>query len=141
MNILGFGVPEIVLIVVLALILLGPKDMVKTGRTLGKFLRKTIFSPTWLNIQQKVRNLPFELAREAGFEEDELNWGTHQFKKDLNNKQILKDMGVNDLVQEVKQATEVPSEWLTPSIGSHNTIDPELGSSPSVPSQEDEERA
>jgi len=40
MEILGVGVPELMFIVLIALILLGPKDMIEAGRTFGKVLRK-----------------------------------------------------------------------------------------------------
>ena len=40
MEILGIGTSELVFIVIIALIVLGPKDMQKAGRTIGKWLRK-----------------------------------------------------------------------------------------------------
>jgi hypothetical protein len=39
MEILGIGPMELFFIVILALIILGPKDMMKAGRSIGKFLR------------------------------------------------------------------------------------------------------
>ncbi|MGE5224075.1 MAG: twin-arginine translocase TatA/TatE family subunit [Omnitrophica WOR_2 bacterium] len=72
MEFLGIGPLELVFIVLLALIILGPKDMIKTGRSIGRFLRKTILSPTWISIQRKMRNLPTELMREVGLEEADL---------------------------------------------------------------------
>jgi Sec-independent protein translocase protein TatA len=39
MEFLGVGPLELFFILVLALIVLGPKDMIKTGRQLGSFLR------------------------------------------------------------------------------------------------------
>lgn len=72
MEILGIGVPEMVFIVLIALILLGPKDMVAAGRTIGKFLRKLLTSPTWLALRrtgEELQQLPTKLVREAGLEE------------------------------------------------------------------------
>lgn len=72
MEFLGIGPLELVFIVLIALIILGPKDMIRTGRSIGRFLRKTILSPTWISIQRKMRNLPTELMREVGLEEADL---------------------------------------------------------------------
>jgi hypothetical protein len=54
------------------LILLGPKDMIAAGRTLGRFLRKLITSPTWQVMRhtgEELQKLPTKLMREAGLEE------------------------------------------------------------------------
>lgn len=43
MDILGVGPLELIFILLLALIIMGPKDMVKSGRTIGRFLRKNCY--------------------------------------------------------------------------------------------------
>ncbi len=73
MDILGIGVPELAFIVIIALILLGPKDMIAAGRTIGKTLRKLVSSPTWKAVRttgQELQQLPTRLMREAGLEEE-----------------------------------------------------------------------
>jgi len=73
MEFLGIGPLELLFIFLIALIVLGPKDMVKTGRTIGVFLNRVIKSPTWLAIKQtsrEMRYLPNRLMREAGMEEE-----------------------------------------------------------------------
>lgn len=68
MEILGIGAPELIFIVIIALIVLGPKDMQKAGRTIGKWLRDTVTSDGWKLFQQttrELRNLPNRLMREA----------------------------------------------------------------------------
>ena len=91
MNFLGIGIGEIVFILVLVLIILGPADMVKAGQTLGKFLRRIMTSPTWRAVQrtsQTMRTLPNKLAREAGLDElkEEITRNTKipDFQKDLS---------------------------------------------------------
>ncbi len=72
MDILGIGLPEIFFVVILALILLGPKDMVKAGRTIGRALRSFIMSPTWQAMRvtgKEIQQIPTKLMREAGIEE------------------------------------------------------------------------
>jgi sec-independent protein translocase protein TatB len=72
MEVLGVGPAELAFIVLIALILLGPKDMVVAGRTFGRFLRKFITSPTWQTMRhtgEELQKLPTKLMREAGLEE------------------------------------------------------------------------
>ena len=72
MDILGIGPLELFFIILIALIVLGPKDMVKAGRTIGKNLRKIATSENWRTIQQasnEIRTLPNRLMRDAGLDE------------------------------------------------------------------------
>lgn len=72
MEILGIGPSELVFIVIIALILLGPKDMQKAGRTIGKWLRQIVTSDGWKLFQQtsrEIQTLPNRLMREAALEE------------------------------------------------------------------------
>jgi len=72
MEFLGIGPLELVLILIVALVVLGPKDMVKAGRTIGRTMRTIVSSETWRVVQQtsrEMRNLPNRLMREAGIED------------------------------------------------------------------------
>lgn len=72
MDILGIGPMELVFIVLLALIILGPKDMQKAGRTIGRWLRDLVQSEGWRafrDTSREIRNLPNRLMREANLEE------------------------------------------------------------------------
>jgi sec-independent protein translocase protein TatB len=72
MEILGIGPSELLFIVVLALIILGPRDMQKAGRTIGKWLRQVVTSDGWKFFQQtsrEIQTLPNRLMREAALEE------------------------------------------------------------------------
>ena len=73
MEILGIGMPELIFVVIIALLILGPKDMQKAGKTIGKFLRSVITSDGWKFFQQTsrdLRTLPNKLMRDAN---EELN--------------------------------------------------------------------
>jgi Sec-independent protein translocase protein TatA len=89
MEILGIGPLELLFILLIALIILGPGDMVKAGLTLGRFLRKIITSPEWHMVQKastEIRNLPNRLMREASI--DDLTKDMADFNKiggQLNN--------------------------------------------------------
>lgn len=72
MEILGIGPSELLFIVVLALIILGPRDMQKAGRSIGKWLRRAVTSDGWKFFQQtsrEIQTLPNRLMREAALEE------------------------------------------------------------------------
>ncbi len=72
MELLGVGPLEFVFILLIALIIIGPKDMAKTARTLGRSLNRLYKSEGWRTIIQASRNLrtlPNRLAREAELEE------------------------------------------------------------------------
>ena len=72
----GLGIPELILVFVLALILLGPQDMVKTARTLGRAISHFVKSPLWrqfLDTTRTLSELPTQIVREAGLEEDMQN--------------------------------------------------------------------
>jgi sec-independent protein translocase protein TatB len=72
MEILGIGPSELVFIVVIALIILGPREMQKAGRTIGTWLRRVVTSDGWKLFQQtsrEIQTLPNRLMREAALEE------------------------------------------------------------------------
>ncbi len=84
MEILGVGMSELVFIVIIALIVLGPKDMQKAGKTIGKWMRNIVTSDGWKIFQQtsrELRTLPNKLMREAN---EELNQIGKQVGKEIN---------------------------------------------------------
>lgn len=71
MEILGIGAPELVFIIIIALIVLGPKDMQKAGKTVGRWLNDLVRSDGWKAFQQtsrEIRTLPTKLMRDANME-------------------------------------------------------------------------
>ncbi len=73
MDIFGIGPLELIFIVIIVLLVLGPKEMVSALRTIGKVLRGIVTSELWSSTKQTiqdVRKLPYELMREAGMEDD-----------------------------------------------------------------------
>lgn len=72
MDILGVGWQELIFIFLIALIVLGPKDMQKAGKTIGRWLNQIVRSDGWKALQQtsrELRKLPNTLMREANLEE------------------------------------------------------------------------
>lgn len=81
MEIFGIGASELIFILIIALIVLGPKDMQKAGKMIGRWLNQLVRSDSWKVFQKtstEIRNLPRNLMREANMEVAEI-------EKDLRN--------------------------------------------------------
>lgn len=136
MDILGIGPMELAFIVIIALIVLGPKDMAKTGRTIGKFMRDVVKSDTWKAIKtttKELEHLPNRMMREAGLEDD---------FKELNN--ISRSVTAADLTRTIKppsipinaekQKPVSPEDAaFIPDVSSNQGISPEPPQPPSSP--------
>ncbi len=90
MELFGVGVPELIFIVIIAIIVLGPKDMAKAGATIGKWLNNFVKSDTWKMLRgasKTVSTLPTRLMREANLQdlEQELKRGSIIPKMELPN--------------------------------------------------------
>jgi Sec-independent protein translocase protein TatA len=102
MDFLGIGPLELVFIILIAIIIFGPNDIVKAGKTAGKYLRQLVKSPGWQTFQQaskEVRDLPTKLMREAGLDE---------LEQEIGSIRDTAKIGVNGL--EKKDI----SAWVTP---------------------------
>ena len=120
MEILGIGMPELIFVVIIALLIMGPKDMQKAGKTIGKFLRDIITSDGWKIFQQTsrdLRNLPNRLIREAN---EDLN----QVNKEIRNAASIPDPTranpANSRPQPQPYSATPPAK-----LGGENTISPE----------------
>lgn len=92
MKIFNVGSLEVILILILALIVLGPSRAVKTANDIGQWVRKLIKSPIWRDIvstSNEIREFPKKIIKEAGLEESiaELNISTENFNKDMQDMQ------------------------------------------------------
>lgn len=73
MSVFGIGPMELVFIIIIMILVLGPKNMVTTAQKLGSTLRKIVKSPMWATVMdtsREIREIPTRLIREAGIEED-----------------------------------------------------------------------
>jgi sec-independent protein translocase protein TatB len=121
MEILGIGAPELIFIVIIALIVLGPKDMQKAGKTIGRWLNDLVRSDGWKAFQQtskEIRTLPNKLMREANMEMMEA-------EKDLRK-----------VMDTTPKASASPSNPNLPRVqGSENTIQPPPAKTPEAESK------
>lgn len=147
MEILGIGPTELIWILIIALIVLGPNDMVKAGKSMGRMLRKVVMSPTWQTVQKtsrELRYLPNRLMREAGIEEAELKKVKEEIKADLPDlKKIDQETGLAEVDQDLKKASNELasaqrdlSSWTSPpkKAGSPSAEEA-ISAEPSVPAE------
>lgn len=72
MDFLGVGPLELFFVLIIALLVIGPKDIGKTARTIGRFLNQLYKSEEWrvlTEASRTIRTLPNRLAREAELED------------------------------------------------------------------------
>ena len=62
MNMFGIGTPELILIIVLALLIIGPKDLPRVGRELGRIFK---------SFQSAINSIESEIHREVKGLEDQ----------------------------------------------------------------------
>jgi Sec-independent protein translocase protein TatA len=127
MNFLGIGPMELLFIVVIIMVIIGPRDAAKTARSIGRFLNRLYRSETWRSLTQasrSLRSLPNRLAREAAMEElDDVEESLGDIRRDLS--QELRGLEVGP---------EAPAE-------PGDRPDTEVVKSPTPPPAEDAPRA
>ena len=127
MEIFGVGILEIVLILVIAVIVLGPEGMVKSAQSIGKFMRKVIKSPIWaqlMDTQRELRDMPTRLVREAGLEED--------IKELKKTQQELRNMDIKATAAKAAHALVDEPTIAPPSVAEVPVAKPEDPSTSSV---------
>lgn len=105
MDLLGVGPLELLFLILIALIVIGPRDIGKAARSTGRFLNRLYRSDTWrmlIETSRKLRNLPNQLAQEAALEDslDEMH-------------QTIKEVG-QELAQDVRTLDEDLQAWKKP---------------------------
>jgi Sec-independent protein translocase protein TatA len=135
MDLLGVGPLEFIFILLIVFLVLGPNDMAKTGKKIGRFLstvRKSEFWSGVTKVTREMRDLPTTLMREAELEDiqKELQQDVNELKgvsKEFEQgqlKEIKEEMQVSINLSEEKEVKPASKE-------NENIIAPE------IPKQED----
>lgn len=72
MEFLGIGITELLAILIIVFLVMGPRDLVKIGGNLGRTLHKFRNSEAWRAMQdasRQLREFPETLVRQAGLDE------------------------------------------------------------------------
>lgn len=118
MEILGIGPSELLFIIIIALIVLGPKDMQKAGKTVGRWLNNLVRSDGWKAFQQtskEIRNLPTRLMRDANMEIAEAE---REIRKAMEDKT---DRPPTSQIQNLTQPQEIENTIQPPSANPSET--------------------
>jgi sec-independent protein translocase protein TatA len=105
MDFLGIGITELVAILLIVFLVMGPQDLVKIGGTLGRALRNLRKSDTWRAVQdasRQLRELPETLAREAGIDE------IKEIQRELNQELKEQKTALQDLDRQLTAWTRKP---------------------------------
>lgn len=101
MDLLGVGPLELIFILLIVFLILGPNDLAATGKKVGRFLSTVRKSEFWRGVTQvtkEMRDLPTTLMREA-----ELEDAKKEIEKDLKDvRQISREFGQGNL-REIEQ--------------------------------------
>jgi Sec-independent protein translocase protein TatA len=126
----GIGAPEILFILFLALLIMGPDDLQKTGRTLGIWMRRLVMSDTWKMLRKtskELQDLPAKLMREAN--------------PDLDTQALLPDLGtwnrtirqpLEALERDIKNTVQQTIAWPPPDETPPAPSQPPKNSSPNA---------
>lgn len=117
MEILNIGPLELIIILLIMFVLLGPQEMIATAQRIGKWIREFVHSPMWKEVMgytKEIRDLPKMIMDETGLQEtlDEVRKTTQQTADELN--------------AQIKEATEAAR---VPEI-EHLKIDPAKDTEP-----------
>jgi sec-independent protein translocase protein TatB len=101
MDFMNLGIGEILFILIIAVIIFGPKNMVKTAREVGVFLRKVTKSPYWQEVwatKRELTELPRIIAKEAQLDQtfNELDQESKGLKGSLSS-------SVSEFIKEINQ--------------------------------------
>jgi sec-independent protein translocase protein TatB len=135
MDILGIGPLELLFILVIALIVVGPKDLARIGRTLGRTLNRIYRSDSWrvLNeASQTIRTLPNRLAREAALEDlDNVKEDIEKTREELESESKKFDQSLKAWTQPDHKDVEAPQKSDTAERSASDSSDSKDGVSTS----------
>ena len=120
MDLLGVGPLELIFVLLIIFLVLGPNDIAATGKKIGRFLAAVRKSEFWRGVNQitrEVRTLPTTLMREAELEDA---------KKELEK--TAKDLG-----KDLEEVKNLPRAFEPPELKSiGKEIQEELGREPKI---------
>ena len=120
MEVLGIGLPELVLILVIIFLVLGPKDMASTARRIARTIRSLTQSEFWRATREAWRmaqDIPNELLRETGLEDaqkelNQMGSQLNQWSREVDS--TLKAPDANRILPPVQEAAPQAAEAAAP---------------------------
>jgi uncharacterized protein YeeX (DUF496 family) len=108
MQVFNVGALEILFILILAFIVLGPKKAIKTARDVGAWIRNVVRSPIWREIvhtSSEIREFPKKVMDDAELSNliAELDLSTEEVKKILNQTRSETETTLTDIETNIAQ--------------------------------------
>jgi hypothetical protein len=121
MELFGIGIWEVLLIILIALIILGPQDTVKAGRNIGRAVRRFFSSPEWralLEASREIRTIPDKLLEDTGLDHPEdILPSEAEIRQEAGLDDLEKNMAEwNADLAQMKSTGQAPNEQQTGSI-------------------------
>jgi len=131
MDFLGIGPLELFFVLFLALLIFGPDDLVKTGKTIGRFFNKVIRSDGWRairDVNREIRDLPNRLAKEAALEDSlkEVTTNTIHPPEKKNAPTANQGKESNDTKPAEEKIEDGIKAWTTPPSQSSTSSSPNV---------------
>jgi len=142
MDLLGVGPLELIMVLLIVFLILGPDDLAATGKKIGRFLSTVRKSEFWKGVNEvskEIRTLPTTLMREA-----ELEDAKNEIEKEFQQvKHVPQEFKMSEFkIPEPKLPNKnISEEASEPETESQAAPDPDIESASSEPSQPDGEQA
>lgn len=120
MQVFNVGVLELLFILIIAFIVLGPRRAIQTARQVGVWVRNLVRSPFWRDIlrtSNEIRDLPKKIMDDAELQHliEELDLSTQDIKQMITQAQTETEAELQSIEGEISQglnANPVPSDKL-----------------------------
>ncbi len=128
MQIFNIGVLELLFILIIAFVVLGPQKAVKTAGDVGRWIRDLAKSPIWRDIMatsRDIRNLPKTMMDDIDLEDTlkELDRSTQEINRTLSQVQAETEAELAKIEGEIDRELQMPPVKLdvVPLEGEENT--------------------
>jgi len=94
MKLFNIGLPEVLLLIILIFIILGPSGLVSSARSLGSWFRKVSKSQLWkdiLSTSNEIKEFPHKIIKEVDLDEE-----MKSLKEFVDGNSILPKIYLND---------------------------------------------
>lgn len=120
MQVFNVGALELLFILILAFLVLGPKRAIKTARDIGGWIRNLVRSPIWREIvhtSNEIRDLPKKIMDDAELSQmmNELDLSAQEIKEILRQNQHETNASLANLEAEVNQELQSTTSQQNPS--------------------------
>lgn len=111
MQVFNVGVLELLFILIIAFIVLGPRKAIRSAGEVGRWIKNFTKSPLWREIistSNEIRDLPNKLMEDAELKQtiEDLDYSAKEINKDLNQLQIETNAEIQKVQQEINQGLQ-----------------------------------